>query len=315
MTAPAKQVTPRGMMYLSVVYVVWSSTYLAIRLAVGPNGGFAPFALGASRVAVAGFILLGIAALRGHRVRVNRRELATLAVSGILLWVGGNGLVLWAEQTAASGFAALMVSSTPIWVAGMNAVLDRKKPSWLLAVSLIVGFLGLVVLMYPSIGTPGNTGWLPPAALVCASFLWGVGSLVQSRRPVSVSPPVTSAYQHLAAGVAFLLISLLLGEKMPHPSVTAWAAWGYLVVFGSILAFTSYIYALELLPINIAMTYSYVNPVLALALGWWLLDETITLPVLGGAAMVVLGVVGVFRDRARQVPPADPLEVGCREGD
>ena len=221
----------------------------------------------------------------------------TLAVSGCLLWVGANGLVMWAEQYANSGFTALMVASAPIWTALIGAVLDRKKPSLLLMGSLLFGFAGLGVLMTPALLKQDSLELVSGGALFIASISWAAGSIVQTRNPVLLSAPVSSGYQHLFAGAGFLLVALFSGEVLPTPSLTGWLAWGYLVLFGSIFAFTSFIYTLQLLPLSIAMTYAYVNPVLALVLGWWLLDEAISGFTVMGALMVVLGVVGVFRSR------------------
>ncbi len=286
-----------GLFHLFVVYTIWSSTYLFIRIAVGEGGGFPPFYLGASRMIVCALLLLAFAYVRKKQVRISLREMKTLALSGILLWVGANGLVMWAEQYANSGFTALMVASAPIWTALMNALLDRKRPSLMLLASLLFGFAGLVVLMAPALLARDSQELLSGGALFLASISWAAGSVVQTRHPVAISAPVSSGYQHLFASFGFLGVALLFGETWPAPSMAGWLSWGYLVLFGSIFAFTSFIYTLQLLPINIAMTYAYVNPVLALVLGWWLLNEAITVWTLLGALMVVLGVVGVFRSR------------------
>lgn len=123
---------------------------------------------------------------------------------------------------------------------------------------------------------------------------WALGSVFQARRPVNLAPLAVSGYQHLAASFGFLVVVLAIGEPMPHPVLSAWIAWGYLVIFGSVIAFTSYVCVLRLLPISIAMTYAYVNPVLALFLGWLLLREPITMRTLLGAGLVILGVFAIF---------------------
>lgn len=286
-----------GLFHLFVVYIVWSSTYLAIRVAVGEGSGFPPFAMGAGRMFIASLILLGFAYLRKNRLKPSINELLVLAASGTLLWVGGNGLVIWAEQHANSGFAALMVASTPIWVAFLDAILSRKTPSPLLIGSLLFGFCGLGVLMAPSF-LMGNTIELSSTiALLGAAFSWACGSVLQVRYPVNLSAPVMSGYQHLISSFGFLVLVFAFREPLPHPTGNAWIAWAYLILFGSVFAFTSFICTLRLLPIHIAMTYAYVNPVLALFLGWWLLDESITFWTLLGAGMVISGVIGIFRDR------------------
>jgi drug/metabolite transporter (DMT)-like permease len=137
-------------------------------------------------------------------------------------------------------------------------------------------------------------------ALLLSPLCWALGSVFQARRPVNLSPQVMSGYHHLTALFGFLIASLALGEPIPHPSVSAWLAWGYLVIFASAIAFTSYVLALRLLPINIVMTYAYINPVLALFLGWLVLDESITLRTLCGAGLVVLSVFAIFHARQQR---------------
>jgi len=291
----------RGFANLAVVYVVWGSTYLAIRLAVREGAGFPPFALGAIRVLIAGGFLLGWAALRGMRVRLTRSEWITLAISGLLMWPGANGLVNWAEQRADSSYAALLVGSLPIWTAVIEAILDRRRPAWRLALSLLAGFAGLGLLTAPRLTQAGGADLLTICALLAAPITWAVGSILQLRRPVRVRPLVSAAYLHLFGGIGFVVLFFLAREPLPTPSPEAWGALGYLIVAGSILAFTSFIRTLHLLPIGVAMTYAYVNPAIAVILGWLLLREPITPPILGGMALILLGVWGVFHERYR--PP------------
>lgn len=286
-----------GLLHLFIVYVVWSTTYLAIRIAVIPGSGFPPFAMGASRLLVASLILLIMARMQGERISLSRQELVMTMITGVLFWVGGNGLVMWAEQSADSGFAALMFASGPMWVVVINTILSHKRPSFLVTASLGLGFCGVVVLMIPSFGET-ETGLAATVMLLISALSWSSGSVYQSRHNVNLSVPVISGYQHLFGSIGLLVALLCLGEPMPHPTLQAWMAWGYLVVFGSVIAFTSYIQTLNLLPINIAMTYSYVNPVLALILGWLILSEPITVWTVAGAVMVILGVIGVFRGQS-----------------
>ncbi len=292
-----KQVTWQGLLNLFVVYLVWGSTYLAIRVAVRPNAGFPPFALGAMRVLIAGAAMLLWARWSGGRIRLARREVVLLAASGLLLWLGGNGMVNWAEQRADSSLAALMIGATPIWVAITEAILDRKPPSWRLVAALVVGFAGIVVLSWPVLRSGVRADFFAVLALLFAGLSWGWGSILQSRRLAEVQPLVSAGVQHLAGGAGFVLVSLLSGEALPAPTPAAWVAWGYLVVFGSLLAFTAYVRALQILPTPVVMTYSYVNPVIAVFLGWLILSEPITAWTLSGAGLVLLGVAGVFHER------------------
>ena len=288
-----------GLFHLFVVYIVWSSTYLAIRIAVNPDGGFPPFAMGALRMAPAAVILLSIAYFQGKKIKPSIAEMSTLCITGLLLWVFGNGLVMWAEQFIDSGFACLIVSSAPIWATMIELIIFKRRASGLLVASLALGFLGVLILTVPSLLTGVSSDLFVIIVLIFAAACWGLGSVLQSRRPLTLSPQVASGYQHLFAGIGFLLASALSGEPSFQPTTQAWAAWAYLVIFGSVFAFTSFIFTLKLLPISIAMTYAYVNPVLALGLGWLLLDEQITWWMIGGASLVIISVAGIFADKCR----------------
>jgi drug/metabolite transporter (DMT)-like permease len=288
-----------GLFHLVVVYFVWGSTYLAIRVAVRPGQGFPPFTLGLTRMALAGLLLLLWAKARGRDILPRRRDLAVMAASGMLLWTGANGLVMWAEQRIDSALAALLITTTPIWVAVMEAVLDKRSLHRSLLAALMLGFSGVVVLSIPSLreGTSGDI--LSVLAVLGAAFSWSIGTVLQSRNKVSLGSTANSAYQQLFGGLGFLLIVAILQEPTPTPSAEAWWGWLYLVVAGSLLAFTSFVQALRQLPTEVVMTYGYINPVVAVILGALILDEQITAWTLAGAALVLLGVSGVFRYRAR----------------
>jgi drug/metabolite transporter (DMT)-like permease len=289
-----------GLLNLVVTYVVWGSTYLAIRIAVREGAGWGPFWLGAARVLVAALVLFALNSLRGARLRPTRGELGILAATGVMLWVGGNGAVNWAEHRIDSGLAALIVGTMPIWVALMESVIDRKRPSLLLITSLMVGFGGLVVLTYPMLQDGVEADVIGVAAVTFAAVSWGLGSIILNRRRLALDPIVVSGWQQLAGGLGFAVLALILREPAPRPTPEAWVAWAYLVVFGSLLAYTSFVYALKLLPTSVVMTYAYVNPVIAVLLGWLVLSEPITAYTLAGMALIVGGVYGVFRDKGRR---------------
>ena len=286
-----------GFFHLSVVYIVWGSTYLAIRVAVRPGAGFPPFTLGLTRVLPAGIILLLWAGITRKRIRLDRHELLVMVTSGTLLWLGGNGLVSWAEQRADSSLAALIITATPIWVALIEAIIDRQRPSLKLIASLLIGLLGIAVLSGPVLLSGVRADVLSIVALLAAALSWGAGTVLQSRKATELDPQVSSGYQHLFGALGFLIVIALIGESRPTPVPEAWIAWGYLIVFGSILAFTSYVRAIQALPTKIVMTYAFVNPVIAVILGAIILKEPITIWTFLGAFLVIVGVVGVFRDR------------------
>ncbi|MGD8823164.1 MAG: EamA family transporter, partial [Anaerolineales bacterium] len=165
-----------GLFHLLVVYIVWGSTYLAIRVAVRPGQGFPPFTLGLTRMALAGILLLLWAKARGRDILPHRRDLAVMAGAGLLLWTGGNGLVMLAEQRIDSALAALLVTTTPIWVAVMEAVLSRRSLDRSLMASLLLGFSGVVVLSIPSLQEGASGDFLSVLAVLGASFSWSVGT-------------------------------------------------------------------------------------------------------------------------------------------
>ncbi len=274
---------------------MWGSTYLAIRIGIRSGSGFQPFWFGGLRVLVAGAILLLFAVIRGKDIRPNKMDLKVLIASGFLLWIGGNGLVVLAEQRIDSGIAALIVASTPIWVALFESILDKRVPSLLLIGSLVVGFGGILVLSLPLIISGVRADILSILAVLLASFSWSSGLVLQSRQPVSLSRGVSSAYQQLFGGVFFALIALLVREPLPTPTTEAWLAWGYLVLFGSILAFTAFVSAIQMLPTSLVTTYAYVNPVIAVLLGWLILREPVTPWTIFGGLFVLVGVTGIFR--------------------
>lgn len=294
-----------GLAHLLVVYVVWGSTYLAIRVAVRPGSGFPPFLLGASRTLAAAGLLIAWNLLRRQRVLPTRPEWRTLLPAGLLLWVGGNGLVNWAEQRADSGYAALLVGAMPIWVVLMESFIDRRRPTRQLVGALLVGFSGLGVLTWPVLRSATGAGPAEAAALVLSPLSWGAGSIYLTRRAVRLGPTASSAWQQLAGAAGFLIVAACVGESWPQPSPQAWGAWGYLVAAGSIVAFTSFLTALRLLPTALVTTYTYVNPVIAVFLGWWILGERISGWTVAGTALILAGVAGAFRERRRSLthPP------------
>ncbi|MER3484171.1 MAG: EamA family transporter [Meiothermus sp.] len=292
-----------GLFHLGVVYIVWGSTYLAFRIGVGPGGGFEPFWMGALRFLVASAILLAFAALQKWRLRLSSSEITMLAVSGVVLWVGGNGLILIASQWAASGYAALLVGTTPIWAALIEGFLDRRRPSGLMIAGLLVGLAGTAVLSVPKLEAASSTTFFAIALLLISPMLWSAGTVYSQRRQPRLEPVVVSAYQQLFGGLAFLVLSPLIGERWSEPSAAGWSALLYLIVAGSLVAYTSFVLAVRLLPLSIVITYAYVNPVVALILGWLILREPITLWTVAGSALILLGVGLVFRSRAAAPGP------------
>jgi drug/metabolite transporter (DMT)-like permease len=291
------EVNVRGLAHLLVVYIVWGSTYFAIRIAVREGSGFPPFYMAGTRILIASCILFLLCLARGKSLKPTKRDVQVFAASGVLLWFGGNGLVSWSEMRAASGYAAILVGSQPLWTMFLESVIDRHRPTWRTIAALVVGLAGIIVLNYPVLRHPTRDQLSPAIALIVAVMLWGTGMMLQKRRPVSLSGEANSAYQLLFGGVALLLAALITREPKPAPTPEALAAWGYLIIFGSVIAFTSFVKVLQMLPMNVVTTYAYVNPVIAVILGALFIHEPITQWTVAGSALTLLGVAGVFHEQ------------------
>jgi drug/metabolite transporter (DMT)-like permease len=287
----------KGLLNLVIVYLVWGSTYLFIRVAVREGSGFPPFTMVASRILCGSAILFALAWLLKNRLSVSRSELRLLLVSGLLLWLGGNGMVTWAERHADSGYAALILGTTPIWAVILEAIHDREVPSRLLIVSLLVGFTGLGVLVWPVLQKGIRADLASTVALLIAAVIWPAGSLMLQRTPPKSASVVVAAYQQLFGGLGLALVVWATGEPWPQPVSSAWISWAYLVIAGSVISFTSYVIAVRTLPFTVVTTYAYVNPVIAVLLGRVVLNERITSSTLLGMVLILAGVAGVFRHR------------------
>ncbi len=285
-----------GPVLLGVIYLVWGSTYLGIQVAVRGDHGFPPFLLGAIRLGTAGVVLLSLAAMFGRPIRVRAAELRVHAISGLLLWVAGNGLVIWALRRVDTGYAALLMSATPVFVVLLEAGLARRAPKVALGRALALGTAGIALLSAPAL-LGGAADPLGMAALLTAGLAWAVGTIYQQRRDVSGDPLASAGWQLVFAGLGFAAVAALRGEAAPSPSPEAWAALAYLILVGSVLGFGSYVWALRLLPAPVVMTHAYVNPVVAVLLGWALLGESLTVWTWLGTGLVLMGVVETLRRR------------------
>jgi len=214
------------------------------------------------------------------------------------LWVGGNGLVTWAEMRTASGLAALLVGAMPIYGEFLTSIVDRRPPQPKMIGAILLGFTGVGVLSWPVLRHGTTSDVLAVIALLMAPLFWSIGSLWFQRRKPDLSIIAVSGYQQLLGGVGFAVVALARQEPLPTPTGEAWLAWGYLVIFGSVIAFTSYMITLQRLPYQVVMTYAYVNPVIAVFLGWLILGEDVTWWTISGAAFVIAGVAGIFNNRS-----------------
>ncbi|MDH3291809.1 MAG: EamA family transporter [Gemmatimonadota bacterium] len=290
------------------ISLIWGSTYLAIRIGVQH---LPPALFGGIRFVVAGAILLAIARLLRRRLPTRARDWRTAAVVGILLLAIGNGLVIWAEQTVESGFAAILIVTGALWMALFDAVIPGSdtRPTAKQVTGLLAGFGGTVLLVGDSLGTLGVAALWGAVALVVASASWALGSIYSKRHPVDTPPYVHAALQMLAGGTVLALIGLLRGEAASLTlSAAGVGAVLYLIVFGSIVAFTSYVYLLRHASPTFVGTSVYVNTVVAVLLGWVVLDEHVSLRTFGAMAIILGSVVWVRRETERPSPIAAVVE-------
>jgi len=249
------------------------------------------------RFLVAGMLLSAGVRLRAGRgaLRVTRRQLGTAAVVGVLLLCGGNGLVALAERDVPSGLAALLVSTTPLWIVVLGSAVG-ERPRALSILGTLVGFAGTAVLVRP--GGSGSAAWQGVALILVGTACWATGSLYSRRRESPANPFAAAAYQMLFGGAALVAGGLVLGEAgdvdLAAVPASGWWALAYLVTIGSLVAYTAYFWLLANAPLQLVTTYAYVNPVVAVALGWALLAEPVTAQVVVGGALAVAGVIVVI---------------------
>jgi drug/metabolite transporter (DMT)-like permease len=294
--APAWQVW----LALWIVYIVWGSTYLAIRVAVET---MPPLITGGARFLIAAVLMLAYLAVRNgvRSLRIDKRQLAASTAIGSALLLGGNGLVMIAEQEVSSSLAALLIASVSLWVILYRKV-GGEKISGLTLTGVVVGFIGVGILVLP--GSNGGESHLAGTImLLLAAACWGLGSFMSPRVSLPRDPWISTGYQMLGGGAVLLAAGIVRGEL---PDVE-WAAFSgaslaavvYLVLIGSLVAFTAYVWLLQNAPISKVATYSYVNPVIAIVLGAVILDESITATMLIGAAAIVGSVALVVRNESR----------------
>jgi drug/metabolite transporter (DMT)-like permease len=281
----------------AAVYLIWGSTYLAIKYAIGT---MPPFLMAATRFLSAGALLFAWTSFRGKGADTGGRpsfeHWRRAFIIGALLLLCGNGGVTWAESYLPSGLTALLVASEPFWVVILNWTVGGSRPSVKVFLGLFTGLAGVALLV--SGGFTGNASrsmsLVGAGVVIAAAFAWAAGSVYSMRRPIQASPSLASGMQMLAGGMLLLVIGLLTGEfRRFHISNVSWVSIGalvYLIVFGSIVAFTAYSWLLRKVAPARAATYAYVNPVVAVLLGWVIASEPLTIRTLAAAAVIVASV-------------------------
>lgn len=285
----------------AVVYVVWGSTYLAIRIGVQAL----PAVLFAGvRFLLAGVLMLAYAFARGARLPASRRDLLNIAVTALLMLVGANGSVTWSEQWIASNQAALIVATSALWLAWMGTWGPKgERLGALTVIGLALGFAGVAVLVKAGVSSHSAPA-VAYVVLAVSPLLWAAGSVWSRRAPVSCPPTMTAALQMLIAGIVLTALGLALGEQSAWTwSGRAVATLAYLAVFGSCVAYGAYSWLVHEVPPARLGTYAYVNPAVAVALGWWMLDEHLDPSQVAGTAIILFGVVLVTWAARRPMAP------------
>ncbi len=276
----------------AILYVVWGTTYLTIR--IGLDADLPPAAFAAMRSVPAGLLMLGFAKARGTSLRVSISDRRTIIVVGVLLLVGGQYGTFLAEQYISSGLAALIVALLPLWIAGAESfVPGMERPTARGYAGLVLGFIGLGLLLAPRLtDIGGSTTELAGIGIqIVATWLWTTGSIYSKRRPVKADAIVATGLQMLAAGAVCSVIALIAGEwTRVRFTPAGTGALLYLIIMGSCVAFTAFVWLLRNAPASKVMTYAYVNPVVAVFLGWIVLREQLDPWMFAGMAIIVGGV-------------------------
>ena len=311
-TAPAvSRMRPRLALVLAALgtlYLVWGSTYLGIRIAIHT---IPPLLMASIRFAIAGVLLYAWSVRRGDTAgdRPGRSQWTATAIVGALLLAGGNGGVSWGEQFVPSGMAALLMASVPIWMVVFAHFTGDDRLTWPVALGLLIGIGGVAFLVQPS----GETGHHVAGSLVIlgAAVAWAAGSVYARRAPLPRRPLVATGMEMIGGSVVLLFLSALTGELgRLHPEQVSWqslVALAYLVVFGSIVAFSCYVWLLRHTRAAVAGTYAYVNPAVAVVLGWAFAGEALTTRVLVAGAVIILAVAVVASAPALRRPSEWPL--------
>jgi drug/metabolite transporter (DMT)-like permease len=289
-----------------IVCTVWGSTYLAIRVGVMH---LPPMLFAGVRFVIAGLLLAGIVLATGDRLPRTLRDWKVNAITGIFLLLGGNAVVVWAEQHVESGAASVYIAAVPLWAAFFDALWPGGTTvfTWRVGVGLALGFLGSGLLAGVTPGELLSADLAGPVALTLASASWALGTVYSKRNPTATTPYAASAAQMIAGGAVITLLGLALGEA----DQWGWSASGlgslaYLIIFGSIVGFTAYAYALRHASATVVGTYAYVNPVVAVLLGWLILREAITTRTVA-AMVLILGAVLMIQLGARSRSKRDTV--------
>ncbi len=307
-TAPATK-RPSGAriaLALCSVYLFWGGTYLGMKYAIQT---MPPFLMAGLRFIVAGWILYANMRIKGEP-RPSFAEMRNAGITGILLLVLGNGVVAMAEQQVPSAIASVLIATVPLWITGITYLTDRKKPGIGSMVGIVMGLVGVGVLVW----NPGSLSDHPVntwgiIAILFAALAWSIGSIVSRKTKLPKAPLLSTAVQMIVGGSVLLLVAAFHGDftnfHFSQVSQSSWLAMGYLVVFGSLLGYTAYIWLFRNAEPSVATTYAYVNPIVAMLLGWLVAGEQLGANAIIAAAIIIASVIVItlFRDKSGAVSP------------
>jgi drug/metabolite transporter (DMT)-like permease len=289
-----------------ILYVVWGSTYLAIRVAVET---IPPFVMGAIRFSIAGTVMIAAAAIvaRGRLVRPTGRELRDSAIVGTCLMFGGMGLVSWAEQTVPSGIAGVIIATMPVWIAIYGRAFFRERLPVLATAGIVVAIAGVVVLVGQGVAVEGSLDPVGIGVLILSPICWAAGSTFAANRAQLPANPIVATGLEMLLGSAVLAVAALVSGEVAafRPADVDGAAvlaTGYLTVVGSLIAFTAFVWVIRHAPLPLVTTYAFVNPVIAVFLGWLLLNERVGPVQLAAGGVIVAGVALIILALSRMAP-------------
>jgi drug/metabolite transporter (DMT)-like permease len=289
----------------ATVYIVWGSTYFFIKMAVN---GFPPMLMGAFRFTTAGLLMLGYSAFKGDKIWV-KRDIINSGISGLLTLFVATGIVIWVEQTLPSAMVAILVSASPIWFVLMDKANYRSNfKSKAVILGVLVGFAGVMLLFGEQLSKALGGNYNPSmlfgvGLLLLGTVAWSAGSLFSKKKGSSSPARLNTAWQMIIAGLAFVPTAFahheVSGFNIQHVPAQAWMALVYLIIFGSIGAFSAYIWLLQVRPVTQVSTHSYVNPVIALLLGMLFAGEHISVLQMSGLAIILFSVLLINLDKYR----------------
>jgi drug/metabolite transporter (DMT)-like permease len=301
------------------VYLVWGSTYLAIRFAVQT---MPPFLMASIRFLISGSLLYLIRRTWGDP-KPTCQEWRSASIIGIFLLVGGNGGVVWAEQWVASGVTALLVATAPLWMILIDMLYPNgRKPTLWVILGVMLGFVGVLILIHPFQSMDqGDIDLIGAVVLILASLFWSIGSLYSRHAKLPTSSLLGTGMEMLAGGGGLLLLGILSGElkqlSLTSISKESWLGLSYLIVFGSLIGFTAYTWLLRSAPTPLVSTYAYVNPIVAVLLGYVIAEEPLTFRILLATVLVVgsVALITITQQRPLRLKETPPKSMEKRQVD